>query len=90
MASYKSFGYVLFEGVIVGIGLIFIFIFILILVGLIPYFNISHTHVEFYKRHLIHMGLTTFLSGVLFHLLCEYTGVNVWYVNKYKELLPQK
>lgn len=88
MTSYKSFGYVLFESTVVGIGLIFLFTLILILIGFIPYFNINHKHTEFYNRHLIHMGLTTFLSGVFFHLLCEYTGVNVWYVQKYKELLP--
>jgi hypothetical protein len=90
MSSYKTLGYVLIESIVVGIGLILLFAILLILIGLVPYFNISHTDPNFYSRHLIHMGLTTFLSGVLFHILCEYTGINVWYVKKYKELLPPK
>jgi preprotein translocase subunit SecD len=28
-----------------------------------------------------------FLSGFLFHILCEYSGVNIWYVNDYKRIL---
>jgi hypothetical protein len=28
-----------------------------------------------------------FLSGCLFHILCEYSGVNIWYVNDYKRIL---
>ena len=90
MTSYKSVRDVLYESVVVGIGLIFLFILILILIGFIPYFNISHKHVDFNKRHLIHMGLATFLSGAFFHLLCEYSGVNVWYVKQYKELIPKE
>ena len=34
------------------------------------------------------MLLATFFAGASFHLLCEYTGVNVWYVKQYKQLLP--
>jgi hypothetical protein len=29
------------------------------------------------------MEITLFLSGVLFHLVCEYTGINEWYVKNY-------
>jgi hypothetical protein len=30
-----------------------------------------------------------FLSGFLFHILCEYSGVNIWYVNDYKKILDK-
>jgi len=30
---------------------------------------------------------TLFIVGALFHLLCEYTGVNVWYAKNYCKLL---
>ena len=30
-----------------------------------------------------------FLSGFIFHILCEYSGVNIWYVNDYKKILDK-
>ena len=27
--------------------------------------------------------VAVFLSGALFHLICEYTGVNAWYARTY-------
>jgi hypothetical protein len=27
--------------------------------------------------------VAVFLSGALFHLICEYTGVNAWYARNY-------
>jgi hypothetical protein len=87
--SYKSFPLVVFESIAVGSGLICLFIILLFLIGLLPYFNINHIDDEFKKRHSIHMFLTTFLAGALFHLLCEYSGINVWYVNQYNKLLPK-
>lgn len=85
--SYKSITLVLFESLIVGGGLIILFIIFLLLIGMIPYFNISNINNEFKKRHTIHMFLTTFLAGASFHLLCEYSGINVWYVKEYNKLL---
>ena len=28
-----------------------------------------------------------FVSGAIFHILCEVSGVNLWYVNNYQEIL---
>lgn len=88
--SYKSFPLVIFESIAVGGGLIFLFVLFLFLIGFFPYFNINHTDDEFLKRHAIHMLLATFLAGSSFHLLCEYSGINLWYVNKYNKLLPKE
>lgn len=28
-----------------------------------------------------------FISGALFHILCEITGINIWYVKDYNKIL---
>ena len=30
------------------------------------------------------------LSGALFHIICEYTGLNIWYVENYNKILNKK
>ena len=30
-----------------------------------------------------------FISGALFHILCEISGVNLWYVHNYNEILQK-
>lgn len=86
--SYKRFPLVFTESLVVGGWLIIIFLIVMILVGQISYFNIDPSDIEFKKRHYIQMFLTTFLSGSVFHLLCEYSGVNVWYSKEYMKLVP--
>jgi len=40
------------------------------------------------KNHNCHMMLSIFISGYLFHILCEYSGVNTWYSKDYCEIIP--
>jgi hypothetical protein len=78
---YKSFIKVnLIEAPIVGVLLIILFSVILFLL------NFS-TLIK--KNHNIHMMLSVFLAGALFHILCEYSGVNVWYSKDYIELISK-
>lgn len=86
--SYKPFPLVFTESLVVGGWLIIIFVIVMLLIGQISYFNIDQSDTEFKKRHNIQMFLTTFLSGGVFHLLCEYSGINIWYSKEYMKLVP--
>lgn len=78
--TYKSFIRVsLIEGSIVGLFLVLIFVIISLLLS----------NIKLLKNNNIQLYLSLFISGALFHILCEYTGVNVWYVKNYNELLPK-
>jgi hypothetical protein len=76
---YKSKTRIFFEVLIVGILLVLLFLLPLGLLNLIPLLK---------KNHNIHMMLSVFISGMLFHLACEYSGVNVWYSKDYCEIIP--
>lgn len=67
----KSFQTVLLEAIVVGALLI-----------------VVYAAVEFVlQKYQMHPYVLLFLSGALFHLICEYTGVNVWYVREYNKIL---
>lgn len=67
----KDFGLILFEGTVVGIGLIAVY-------KLVEMMASSYS---------LSQNVVLLLSGLLFHLLCEFTGVNQWYSLKYCDLL---
>lgn len=69
------------ETLFVGFWLIVLFIIILSLTS----------HIDaLQKDHSKHMILSVFLSGGLFHLICEITGLNVWYSKNYCKILNEK
>ena len=67
---------VIFEATVVGILLIIIFKLVnYYLFDYIPNITVSK-NIEL-----------LFISGFLFHIICEYTGVNIWYSKEYCKLI---
>ena len=71
------------EATIVGFILILIFIFTSCILKCILKCIYDRK-----KNHNFHMILSIFISGYLFHLACEYSGLNVWYSKDYCEIIP--
>ena len=69
--SFKTYSTILIEAIVVGVGLV-------VLVELLKIFN---------KNYLKNEMMLLFVAGFIFHVLCEYTGVNVWYAKNYCKLL---
>ena len=75
MNSFKSLSTIITESTVVGIGLIFVYYIVnYIITNYIPQLNLN-----------LHIKL--FISGFIFHVICEYTGVNIWYVKEYSKLM---
>lgn len=72
MLSPKKVTTVLIEAIIVGVFLILFNEGVSFLFG-----KFKMTEIKYFKY------LTLFLSGALFHLVFEYTGINKWYVENY-------
>ena len=73
--SSKTLNVVLLEASVVGIGLV-------VLVYIFKQFDVYIPDLFGYKEIQ-----TLFIVGVLFHILCEYTGLNAWYAKEYCKLL---
>lgn len=76
----KSVGTVFTESIVVGIGLVILFLIVLVLLSYIE---------KLKNNHPVHMVISAFISGMIFHLICEVSGVNIWYSKKYCELLQK-
>lgn len=74
----KSVSLVLFEALVVGVGLAILVALVQPMSGYIP--NLSG------RKEQIEMLIVV---GFLFHVICEYTGVNWWYSKKYCQLMSQ-
>ena len=81
MSNYKKFDKVLVEAIVVGVLLLFLYIIVL---TALSYNDIIK------KNHTVHMLFSTFIAGGLFHIICEYTGINMWYVNDYNKIIQNK
>ena len=70
------------EMIVVGLGLVLISL-------LVSYVSdaIKGKSVIFVPPHFWGMVNGIFISGALFHLICEITGINQMYVNQYSPLL---
>jgi hypothetical protein len=51
-------------------------------ISLILLFNIIQNMTPHYSQNI-----QLFITGALFHLLCEISGINLWYVENYVEIL---
>jgi hypothetical protein len=71
--SKKSYSTVFLEACVVGVLLILI-------TFALDYLTSSYSHQ--YKRVFV-----LFMSGFLFHVAFEYSGLNIWYVTEYSKLL---
>jgi Na+-transporting NADH:ubiquinone oxidoreductase subunit NqrB len=71
--SNKSVKTVALEGVFVGLALV-------VVLYLVRKFLIPYVPAVVSQDKAVE---TAFISGMLFHILSEYTGLNLWYVKKY-------
>ena len=76
----KPFYQVMIEAIIVG--QILIWVYYITKIFILP--NIT-VFVDFTNNEIA----TLFISGFLFHIICEVTGVNVWYAKNYYSLLDK-
>ena len=75
-------GKLILEMGIVGIGLS--------IVGLLVGYGMDFAGdgtAALWPPHAVSMVLGTFTTGALMHFLCEWAGVNAWYVRQYVPLL---
>ena len=67
----------LIEAVVVGIGVVIIGTLVGYVVGKCLSIDLPKLCKEWNKNHIMEISL--FLTGVIFHLLCEFSGLNRWY-----------
>lgn len=77
MTSLKPVNLVLIEAVVVGILLIgFVKVIKDYLLQYIPNISGHKESIELF-----------FVAGFIFHIVCEYTGINLWYAKEYCKLV---
>ena len=78
--SVKTTNILLTEAFVVGIGLVVLVFIIKKMDKVVP---------NIFKNGKEKLLETAFISGFIFHLICEYTGVNAWYSLEYCKLLKK-
>ena len=46
--------------------------------------------IDVWPKHVWGMLVGTAATGAAFHFICEYVGLNEWYVRQYTPLLPRR
>jgi len=73
MTSKKSVGLVFTEAIVVGVGLV-----------ILTYMMSKIIDGKSETERMLKIAL---VSGVFFHVLFEYTGLNIWYAREYCKLM---
>lgn len=73
--SAKPIKTILIEAIVVAAGLVALYFAVDYLA--------THAGISKGEHHVVKLAA----AGALFHVACEYTGVNVWYVKDYAKLL---
>lgn len=76
--SLKPILTIIFEAIFVGVGLILLYV---LTEFFLDYMNIS------IKNQFTYKYTTLFISGFIFHVFFEYSGVNLWYSKEYCKLI---
>lgn len=79
----RTFSRVAIEAIVVGILLILFVYAAQFLVMASGQFSVSVPEVCNKWNDKYAMEITIFLAGALFHIACEYTGVNGWFARNY-------
>ena len=69
----------LIEAIVVGIGLVIMGSIVALLVGCFYQKPVLPKACASYNEYYV-MEFTLFVTGFLFHLLCEVSGINSWYL----------
>ena len=78
-----SVGRVMVEAAVVGILLVLVIYLVQFMLEVVGYPRPNLPAACSSWDQYYQMEITVFLAGALFHLICQYTGVNEWYARKY-------
>lgn len=81
--SLKPISTVLLEAIVVGILLIVVYKG----VEALFFSNIPTNQIHPAALNTKNQYYILFLAGAIFHILCEYTGINIWYVKEYNKYI---
>lgn len=85
MTSYKPISTILIEAFVVGVLLIVVYKG----VEAVFFSNIPVDQLHPASLNTKNQYYLLFLTGAIFHIICEYTGVNIWYVKEYNKILSK-
>jgi hypothetical protein len=78
MNSLKPLSTIFYEATFVGVGLILLYV--------LTEYVFKNLNINI-KDPLNYKYITLFVSGFIFHIVFEYSGVNLWYSKEYCKLI---